>query len=294
METTEEVKKKFSLPNNKVIVRLVDRKRGAITDKNHVLYNLAPGATVEFCPANVKGQNIVKCPLTQEEIAFFENTALSGMAFKQGDLSPHMPDNLNYWRSNRSKVTLDSNPKVLDLSIPADYLKWKILLSNEDTIAPSTEKEFSKKSYIFVIESKDDQQKKVVKRGDEKKRAWKLAAKMENDKEAMIDFLTVVGKRPAANSKSAFLISEIDTYVEENRTEFLAILEDKYYTTRVLLTKAVQVKAVLRDGHKYLLPDGSELCNRGEINNLTSVLAYLEADENQDIRLMLEAKVNKD
>ena len=40
MEKQGEDKKTFKLPNKKVTVRLVDRKRGSIADKNHVGYNL--------------------------------------------------------------------------------------------------------------------------------------------------------------------------------------------------------------------------------------------------------------
>lgn len=292
METREEVKE-FKLPNKKVTVRLVDRPRGAINDKNHVLYNMAPGATVEICPRNKPGQRVVDCPLTREEIEFFEDKRKSGMSFEIGSLSPFNEDGKNFWRSKASKVRLDNNPLVLDLSDPSDYLKYKILLSNDTLVAPSAEDEFKKKSFIFVMESEEEQQKKVVVKGDKKKRAWKLAAKMENDKEAMINFLTVVGKRPSENSKLAFLVSEIDTYVDEHIDEFLNILEDPLYEVRILLTKAVQIKAVIKEGHKYLLADGTELCNRGEINNLVSALKFLNSDENQDIRMMLEAKLSK-
>jgi len=289
----EEVKKKFKLPNKKVTVRLVNAQRGAINDKNHVLYNLAPGATIEICPRNEKGQKNVKCPLNREEIEFFENKRESGMAFNEGDLSPYAPDATNYWRTRPAKVILDSNPVEYNLSDPSDYLKYKTLLSNDDIIAPNSASEFAKKSYIFVIESDEDAQKKVVVKGDKKKRAWKLAAKMEDDKQGMIDFLTVVGKRPSANSKVEFLVAAVDTFIEDNINEFLEVLEDDKYETRILLTKAVQCKAVKKDGHKYFLADGTELCKRGEVNNLPAALEFLTAAENQDITLMLEAKVNK-
>ena len=293
MEKKGEEKKTFKLPNKKVTIRLVDRKRGAIADKNHVGYNLLPGATIEISPRNKKGERVVKCPLTREEIEFFEDKRKSGMAFSEGDLSPYADDRINHWRKREAKVILDSNPVELDLSDGADYIKWKTLLSNDDLVAPDSASEFAKKSYIFVLESNEEVEKKVVVRGDKKKRAWKLAAKMENDKQGMIDFLSVVGKRPSASSKIGFLVSAVDAFVEDNIDEFLTVLEDDKYETRILLTKAVQAKAVKKDGYKYYLEDGTELCKRGEVNNLTSALEFLSAIENQDISLMLEAKVNK-
>jgi len=289
----EEAKKKFSLPERKVTVRLVDRKRGSIEDKNHVLYNLAPGATVEICPRNKKGQGVIDCPLDRDEIEYFENKRLSGMAFSEGDLSPYAPDKTNHWRSRDSKVILDSNQVEFDLSNGSDYIKWKTLLSNDDLVAPNTASEFDKKSYIFVIESAEDVQKKVVVKGNKSKRAWKLAGKMENDNSAMIDFLSVTGKRPSEKSKPGFLMGAINDYVESNIDEFLEILEDKNYESRIVLTKAIQVKAVRKEGHKYFLADGSPLCNKGEVNNLPSALAFLTAEGNQEIAMMLEAKINK-
>ena len=290
-EEVKEVKKEFKLPNKKVTVRLVDRPRGVIRDRNHVGYNMLPGTTFDISVPRKRNSSEIDCPLNAEEIEFFQNKKLSGMSFSIGDLSPHNPDKTNYWCSKRARVTLTDRPKTLDLSKPSDYLIWKILLKNTDLVAPSIDEEFNKKTYVFVIVSEEDEQRKVTTKGDKNKRAWKLAAKMEDNTEAMIDFLTVAGKRPSKNSKKGFLVAEIDKFIEENIEEFLKILEDPNYETRLLLSKAVQVKAVLRDGHKYFLPGGDELCEKGEVNNLTSVLRFLDKPENQDIRLTLEAKI---
>lgn len=294
METREEEKKEvrnFRLPNKKVTVRLVKRARGAVRDESHVGFNMFPGTTFEIVPIREKGTNIIRCPLNEEERAFFEDKSKSGMAFNIGDLSPHAPREKNYWYSKRAKVVLSNQPKTLNLSNPQDYLTYKILLSNTDYIAPSAAEEFNKRSYVFVITSDEEDQLKTITKGDEKKRAWKIAAKLETDREKMINYLSMIGKRPSENSSMDFLISEIDKQVEENRTEFLAILEDEQFDTRVLLTKSLQNGSVKRDGHKYFLADGQELCEKGDINNLSSVLNYLDSAHNQDIRLMLEAKL---
>lgn len=291
MENREE--EKFKLPGGKVKVRLVNRARGAVKDPNHLLYNLAQGATIEFCPRNKKGTNIIDCPLTPEEIEFFEDKRKSGMSFEIGELSPFADDKVNFWRSKRSRVALDNREKIFDLSKAIDYLQYKILLSNSDKVAASLEEEFNSKEYIYVMTSEESEQKKALTRGDEKKRAWKIAAKMENDRDKMIDFLSVVGKRPSANSKTDFLVAEVDKFLEGNIKEFLTILEDPQYETRVLLTKALQIKAIIKDGNKYFSADGEALCKKGEVNNLKNALNYLDAPENQDIRLVIEGKLSR-
>lgn len=290
METKEEVKP-FTLPNEKVIVRLVNRQRGAVSDPSHILYNLAPGATIQFCPRNKKGSNVIDCPLTEEEIEFFEDKSKSGMAFQIGELSPYRDDKVNYWRSKRANVSLSDRPLHLNLSNPADYLKYKILISNSDHVAPSAAEEFNKKTYIYVVTSDKEVQVQTLKKGDKLKRAVRIATKMEDDRERMIDYLTVIGKRPSANSKLDFLIAEIDKQVETNIDEFLSVNEDPQFETRILLTKSLQNKSVIREGSKYFLSGGDEMCKRGEVNNMKSALDFLDANENQDIRLTLEAKI---
>ena len=292
METQEEVKKAFKLPQEKVIVRLVDKPRGAITDKDHIGFNMYPGSTFQLCPRNKRGSTTIDCPLTPEEIEFFENKRLSGMSFDEGELSPHAPDKDNYWRSKRAVVTLTNRPLHLDLSKAGDYLKYAIIKSNSDLIAPSAADEFKKKSYVFVITSDKEIQTETIKAGDIQKRAWKIAAKMEDDIEKMIDYLTVIGKRPSANADRGFLISEIDKQVQTNIKDFLEILEDPQFETRTLIAKSLQIKSVTKEGHKYFLSSGDPLCNKGEINNLQSALNFLDAPENQDIKLTLEARLN--
>jgi hypothetical protein len=295
METQEEEKKEvkgFRLPNKVVTVRLVDRARGAVKDPNHVGYNMLPGTSFELVPAREKGSNVLRCPLTEDERKFFENKALSGMAFETGDLSPHQPKAMNYWYSKKARVSLTDKPRVLNLSVANDYLTYKILLSNTDYIAPTAAEEFSKKSYVFVITSEEEEQAKVITKGDKNKRAWKIAGNMENDTEKMINYLSMVGKRPSANSDRKWLVAEIDKQVETNTDEFLSIMEDELFDTRVLLTKSLQIGTIKRDGHKYFLADGQELCDKGDVNNLNTALRFINDPKNQDISLMLEAKLN--
>ena len=288
----EEVKKEFKLPNEKVVVRLVNRQRGAISDPNHELYNCAPGSETEFCPMNKKGELTIDCPLTTSEIEYFEDKRKSGMAFDIGDLSPHAEASVNFWRSRKATVRLGRHPIELDLSDPSDYLKYKILLSNKDTIAPNSESEKFKGSYIYVIESKADMHKVKLEKGSAIKRAWKLAGKMDSDRDAMINYLSVVGKRPAANAKLDWLESEINNQVETNRKEFLEVLESDNYAARVLLARGMQVKAIKKEGNSYRLADGTLLVEQGEVPTLNNTLSFLHNDDNQDIAMIIEAKIN--
>lgn len=294
MENIEEVKSKsFTLPNRKVIVQPIKRARGHIKDPNHIGYFLLPGASIEFCPRNMRGSKTLNCPLTPEEIEFFEDKRRSGMAFEIGELSPYKAEN-NFWRSSDAKVRLTDVPLVLDLSNPKDYLTYAILKSNSDKIASSLENSKLNPRFLYVIIDENEKLQEKVTKGDKLRRAYKLSGKLSTSIQGMIDYLTVVGKRPAKNSKREFLIAEIDAQIENNVNQFLEILEDPNYETRLLLAKAIQIKAVVKtSAGKYILPEGDELCLPTERSSLPNVIKFLDDPANQDIRLQLEALVEK-
>ena len=144
------------------------------------------------------------------------------------------------------------------------------------------------------IVDEDEKIKSEVSKGDKLRKAYKISGKLSTDRQAMIDYLTIIGKRPGGNSKIEFLISEIDKQIDSNLNQFLDILEDPDYDTRLLIAKAIQIKAIIKDNNgKYRLPEGDELCKVTERNNLSTVINYLNDLANQDIRLQLEALVEK-
>ena len=293
MENIEEVTKQFTLPKTKVTVTAIKRARGHIKDPNHIGFFLLPGATIEFCPRNVKGTSVIDCPLTAEEIEFFEDKRKSGMAFDIGDLSPYKQEK-NFWRSKASKVKLSDSDLKLDLSNAKDYLTYAILKSNSDKIAPNLGAVSSNPKYLFAIVDEDEKLIEQVSKGDKLRKAYKLSGKMSSNRQAMVDFLTIIGKRPAKNVKQEFLINEIDKQIEANINNFLDILEDPDYATRLLLAKAIQLKAVIKTmAGKYILPEGDELCKPTERASMPNAIKFLDDPANQDIRLQLEALVEK-
>lgn len=294
MENIEEVKQKeFTLPNKKITVTPIKRARGHIKDPNHIGFFLLPGATIEFCPRNIKGTTVIDCPLKQDEIEFFEDKRKSGMAFDIGDLSPYK-DEKNFWRSKAAKVVLNDTDLKLDLSKAKDYLTYAILKSNSDKIAGSLAEAKLNPKFIYVLVDEDEKLEEKVSKGDMLRKAYKISGQMSTSRQSMMDYLTVIGKRPAKTSKLEFLISEVDAQIENNVVAFLEVLDDPDYATRLLLSKALQIKAVVKDVNgKYRLPEGDELCKPTERASLQNTLKFLNDNANQDIRLQLEALVEK-
>ena len=112
------------LQNKTVIVRHIP-KEGSITNKKHVLYGgMAESATKTFTVPIIASTGSLKNVLTKEEKAFFENAL--GL-----NLSVHNKVD-NYWEN--FKVRLTKNDTFLDLSEIEDYLKYKVLLANNNFI----------------------------------------------------------------------------------------------------------------------------------------------------------------
>jgi len=76
---------------------------------------------------------LYKNPLTTDEKNYLESILDIDLSiYKKND---------NFWDDSNgngiSQVVLTKNDNILDLSKPSDYLKYKILLANSNTICPS-------------------------------------------------------------------------------------------------------------------------------------------------------------
>ena len=279
----------FSLPKGKkVTVKPVMRSRGLIKDPNHEAFFLFANSTIEFGAPKDKYMNLI-CPLTEEEREFFEDKERSGMSFNPGDLSPFKETN-NFW--DKTKFRYGKDEKTLDLGNPRDYIEYKVLIANRDKVAPSYAERGNKKTYRFMIVSEDSVINERRSLSDKKKSAYKLFAKMDEDRQKMLDFLTVYGKRVDPNSKIDFLVTEIDKIVENDLDGFLKVAEDKNLQLKLLIEKAVEYGIINKDGRKYFLNGGDPLAAPGKSSTIENVVEYLEDKSNQDIKLHIQAQVN--
>lgn len=279
----------FTLPKKKVFVKPIKRARGMVKDPKHIAYFMMPGSTIEFTvPRDRSG--FIKPVLTEEEIQFMEDKKSSGLAFNPGDLSPYKKED-NFWESKQAIIKLGDRPIELDISNPMNYIKYKILLSNSDLIAPNEEEKFNKATYLYYITTEEEQVTNRVSKATKLKRAYKFAASMEDDAEKMRDFLIVYGKRPSSNTKKDFLISEIDNIIETDLDGFLSIVDDEYFEEKLLVLKAANLGVINKKGTKYYGKDGSALAYPNEIPTLTNAVKFLKSKENQELYLSILAQV---
>lgn len=141
------------LRNEKIIVRFVPSPTAMVQRKGHILFGgMAENATRSFVVPILNKTGMFKNILTDNEKSFLEKA----MGLEINALSIYKKEN-NFWDDSNPKgigrVTLHKQDNYFDLSIPEQYIQYKILLANKDYIAASMEEleNRPKATYQFVI-----------------------------------------------------------------------------------------------------------------------------------------------
>lgn len=182
----------------------------------------------------------------------------------------------------------------MDLSIPEDYIKYKILLTNKDLICPSL-KEFTnarKETYQFYIVNEDEEMKQNNTSMTSKMEAMLELGKILENKQ-MLKFVVeaITGRGLSKASKLDMIQSEAFKIVDNNPKSFLDAVKDPNLKTKLLLSQCVEAGIVIIKSGLYYTADGHPLCENGEDSNLSFAVKYLNSPKRQETRMMLEAKL---
>ena len=143
------------LRKERVFVRFVPHESGlAGADKKHVLSGArANGSTTTFSVPILSSTKTYKNVLTNDEKDFLEQA----LRLEKNALSVYNTTN-NFWQSYKVKINTKEGLH-LDLSNPEDYIKYKVLLANNDFVAPSVQERIDrpKKSYQFEMVSENNE-----------------------------------------------------------------------------------------------------------------------------------------
>lgn len=273
----------FSLPNRKVKIVPLKRKRGLLP-KEHEANFLFKESYFEVCvPIDERGR--MKDPLTPEERAFFEGPS-SGMDFSDNSLSVTR-DN-NYYTTKRAKIRLKNEVTYLDLSRPDDYMKYKILLSVGDRIALSDNPRETKVTQKFALVDENHETKQQLNELDTKLSAYTEYGAIKKDFRSLRHVIMVAtGKKVAKNAKLEFLQTEANRLLDNAPEAFLNAVRDKDLETKILIQDAISVKVLNKQGIAYYTPGGDLIGN-----NLAEAVEFLNNKKNQDLRLVIEKKVD--
>ena len=281
------------LQNKKIIVRFLPRPTVLVNNSKHVLYGgLAENAFREYVVPRLASNGSFVNVLTNDEKTYLEEV----MQLEPNALSIHRKED-NYWKD--VKVRLGRQDTILDLSIPVDYIKYKVLKANSDFIASSLEEleEKPKVTYQFVMISEADENKTGLKKLSYSMQAYMLLGQLKEDEYTLRVIVEILEGRPVSkNTTSEILLAKINDYISTDTKQtktFLSIAEDKLLSTKVLIRKAVENGLISKRGtFYYLTKENLPLCENNEDPTLNTAAKYLNLPKHQEIKLMLEAKTN--
>lgn len=283
------------LRNERIIIRHIPRQSRMVTDPKHILYGgMAETATRTFVVPKLTSGRYVNV-LTNDEKDFLEDI----MNLEVNALSIYRKND-NFWSDSNpngiSRVILKKQDNFLDLSIPEDYIKYKILLANKDFIAPSMKdlEDHPKATYQFVIIKDDDVIKSAKQSMSTTMKCYTLYGKYEDNFDVLKAVIeTVTGVGVSSTSKIEFLQAKVNDLIKSNPKLFLKVIEDPLLTTKVFIKKCVSEGFITIRGDQYYIREGNiPMCDKGDAT-LSVAAQWLNVPKHQEVKFALEAKLNQ-
>ena len=166
------------LRNEKIIIRHVPKEGGIVTNPKHILYGgMAESAVRYFTVPILESSGAYKNVLTDDEKTFLEEV----MGLEYNALSIYKKEN-NYWDNYQVRLTKQDN--YLDLSVPDDYIKYKVLKANSNFIADSLEtlQDKPKATYQFVMIKEGEQESQESEKMSATMKCYMEYGKIKEDK----------------------------------------------------------------------------------------------------------------
>lgn len=280
------------LRKEKIYVRFVPHEGLAGSDKKHVLSGArANGAMTTLCVPILQSTKTYKNVLTNDEKVFLEQA----LGLERNALSVYNTKD-NFWESYKIKINTKEGLH-LDLSNPEDYIKYKVLLANNDIVAPSVQERLdrSKKSYQFEIVSESNEVDMENFKADALISGAAELGKIENDVDTMRVLAEILDTRPyGQNTTKAFLRTRLANLLKQDANTFFRAISDPMLHTKVIIRRAQELNKISRRGeYYYVASSGEPLCENGENPTLAIAAKYLNSPAHQDLKFMLESEVEK-
>ena len=296
----EQTKKELvnCLRNERVIVRFVPKETAMVHNKNHILYGgMADSATRNFVVPRLSSTGLYKDVLTKDEKDYLEYA----IGLEPNALSIYRKND-NFWDDSNpngiGRVTLHKEDNYFNLSNPADYIKYKILLANKDQIAPSLQEleERPKATYQFVVIAENAETKSNLSKMDATMQCYYEYGSVRDNKYTLKTIIELLEKRPIAPQvKLDYLQGKINEYIQKDPRRFLQVITDKYLSAKVLIKKGLDAGVISwRNNLYYLKQDGSPLCEMGEESTLTNAAKYLLSPKHSELKYLIEAKIKEE
>ena len=249
------------LRQSRIIVRLVPKETWLVKNPKHVLAGGMSEQSVRYYTVPVLSSGVFKNVLTNSEKDYLEYI----MGLQANALSVYKSEN-NFW--SNYMVRLTKQDTILDLSVPEDYIKYKVLLANTSTIAPSLEvlRDMPKATYQYVLIEEGAEERMAVKKVDVALECFELYGAIKNDHDKLRIIVEILdGRQTAPNVKMDYLQNRIYELINRDPKMFLGVIKDPMLDTKVLVKKAVERGHIIKRGNYYYLKDGNlPLCGVNE------------------------------
>jgi hypothetical protein len=277
------------LINERVVVRFIRKPTAFIADKDHVLYGGMHENSKRHLVVPMLKSGSLKNVLTNSEKEFFEEY----MGLAPDALSIYRKVD-NYWENRQ--VTLGKEDTILDLSVPDDYIKYKVLLANTEIVARSLEEYNAcpKATYEFVLIREEDKNKEMVSEISMKARAYRLLDTISSDRKKMIGAIYLLDHRVISNNISdEELLLLVGTAVEKDTLRFIRAVEDPFFETKVFINNCVDSGLLRRVQDMYFITETNKpLALEGQEPTLEVSAAFLNMPRNQDVLFFLQGRYN--
>lgn len=283
------------LRNERVIVKFVPRPSSMVQNPKHILYGgMSDNAIRAYVVPRLSSTNTFVNVLTKNEKEFLERA----MGLEYNALSIYRKEN-NFWDDSNphgiGRVILHKQDNYLDLSVPTDYIKYKILLANKDYIAPSLQalEDRPKATYQFVIINENAEAKMNLGRVDTTKRCWMEYGKIEDDNYTLLTILELIEGRPVSSKvRLDYLQGKVTDYIQKNPRRFLSTVTDELLPAKVLIRRCVDAGIIGKKNDAYYLREsGQPLCEMNEESTLNNAARYISSVKRQELKYSLEAKL---
>ena len=277
------------LRKERVIVRFVPKENDSIIDRKHAAFGGMMDTAVRGFTVPMLNNGTYRNVLTDDEKAYLEDI----LGLEYNGLSVYNKKD-NYW--DNYLIRLTKQDTILDLSIPEDYIKYKVLLANKDTVAPSMKvlREARKATYEYVIMEPNEEFSDSRNRVNNTMKCYEEFGAIKDNFDILRCVIETVDGRPVnANTKIEFLQAKATDLIAANPKAFLQTITDPLLATKVLIKKAVEAGLISKRGeYYYFREDGSPMCGPNEDPTFTVAAKYLSLPQNQEIKFAIEAKIN--
>lgn len=288
---TKEIKEVKVLQNKTITLRPIVRGREfAPKDSKHDGRFMYTGCRERFHLAKNEDTGSFINVFEPGEIEAFEKL----LNKKPGELSLYNR-NSPFWA--KMWVELDRTAKTFNLNDPIHALRFKILKSYPNKIAPNWESRENLPSYKWAIIDEDYIDIEDNKKADAMQKAMTLYFEIKKSKKKMSDVLRLLGKKLPESYDTEFLDKEIMKIISQvekttgvlSINDFISAASDPQISEKIFILNAIEAKAIISTGGEYRDADTNALLGR----NMKTVVDHFSDPLYQEDKLLIEEKIKR-